>query len=205
MMKLYGPVLSPNVFRPLLAAKHFGVEVELAAVDLRQGEHKSPDYRAINPFGRIPALSDGEFSLFESVAISQYLASTRPGPAWPEDIRVRARISSWMSWGIAHLARGVVLVQFNRLVKPMLGMGDPDPAEIATGEAIVAQEMGIVEEWLGGGRSWLVGAEPTLADLDVAGHFLHQDRIGLSFGPAATDWLARVKAMPAWGAAAAHL
>lgn len=203
-MKLYGPVFSQNVFRPLLVAKHLGIELELVPVAMREGAHKGPEFRCVNPFGRIPALSDGEFCLFESVAISQYIAGSTPNALWPEDARARAQITAWMVWGVTHLTRGIGPVQYNRLVKRLFGMGEPDESEIAAGTAAFNAEVAVLEDWLQT-RDWLVGGALSLADLDVAGMFLHCDKIGLELGPKGTAWLERVKALPAWGAAATHI
>jgi glutathione S-transferase len=206
-MKLYGPAMSQNVFRPLLAAFHCGVPVELAEVAMREGEHKSSAFRSINPFGRIPALQDGEVRLFESVAIAQYIASKADTPAWPKhDDAERARITAWQVWSAAHLAKAIGMVQFERLMKGMFGGGAPDEARIADGLKMFETETGVLDEVLSDGRQWLVGGDhPTLADLDVGGWFLHAAPAGLTLKPHLAAWFERVKALPAWGQAMAHV
>lgn len=202
-MKLYGPHLSNNVFRPLMVAKHVGVEVELVAVSLPAGEHKSDSYRRVNPFGRIPALEDGDFCLFESTAICQYIAAQGPNDIWPDDVKTRARITAWQLWSSAHLVRAVGMIQFNRIFKPMFGMGDPDEAVIVEGERLLEQETAVLEQWLGDGRPWLLGEQMTLADLDAAGQFLHADAAKMAVPDKVRAWVDRAKALPAWSAAAA--
>lgn len=200
-MRIYGPVMSNNVFRPVLIARHIGVALELAPVNLPGGEHKGEAFRQLNPFGRIPALEDEGLCLFESVAIGQYIAGKQPNAVWPDDNGIRARITAWQVWGVAHLARGVGPVQFNRMFRAIFNMGPPDEAAITAGLAVYEQEAGVLEGWLSDGRPWLLGADMTLADLDVAGWFLHADAAGLPMAPHTSAWTGRVRALPAWSAA----
>nr|HMR08323.1 glutathione S-transferase N-terminal domain-containing protein [Polyangiaceae bacterium] len=74
-MKLYHNPLSPNARRALLTAKHAGVALEEVVLDFMKGDHKKPDYLALNPNGMIPTLQDGDFVLSESRVIAQYIAS----------------------------------------------------------------------------------------------------------------------------------
>ncbi len=202
MMKLYGPTLSNNVFRPLLIARHLGLSVETAAVNLPGGEHKGEAYRALNPHGRIPVLVDGDYALWESEAIIHYLAAHKPDAIYPESVQARSTILSWGVWGVAHLVRGIGPVQFQRVFKPMFGAGDPDEAAIEAGMTVYHAEAAVLEERLAGTtHGWLVGENLTVADYDIAGWFLHADAAGLPVAPATAAWLAKVKSTPAWEAA----
>ncbi len=73
-MKLYGFPGSPNTWKVLALAQHAGVPIELVLVDLTKGDQRQPAYLALNPTGRTPALVDGDFVLWESTAILQYVA-----------------------------------------------------------------------------------------------------------------------------------
>lgn len=202
-MKLYGPTLSQNVFRPLLVARHLELDVEVVAVNLPGGEHKGEEYRKLNPFGRIPVLVDGDYQLWESLAISQYFASQAPNALWPDDIRARATIASWQAWSIAHLGRGIGMIQFQRLFKAMFGMGEPDEAIVAQGLTMFEAEVKVLEDrFADTGSGWLVGDGLTLADFDVGGWFLHAEATQLPMPPKTAAWVARLKALPAWNAAA---
>ena len=204
MMQLYGPAFSNNVFRPLMVARHLQLPVEVKALDLIKGEHKGAAFLALNPHGRIPVLVDGDYRLWESRAIMQYLAEQAPNDLWPDDKRARATIASWMFWTSGHLARAVGTVQFERMVKAMFGMGEADPALVDAALASYAAEMRVMEDRLkDGGHDWLVGGGPTLADIDVAGWFMYATEVGLPMEgyPLSVAWLARVKALPAWAEA----
>src|ERR1700761_3221721 len=68
-LKLYINKLSPNVRRVRLTAAALGLKLEEIALDFTKGEHKKPEYLALNPNGAVPTLSDGDFVLTESRAI----------------------------------------------------------------------------------------------------------------------------------------
>ncbi len=201
-MKIYGPVLSNNVFRPLLIAHHLGLPIETVPVNLPGGEHKGDAYRALNPHGRIPVLVDGDYALWESEAIIHYLASQKPDAFYPDDLKARSTILSWGVWGVSHLVRGIGPVQFNRVFKAMFGMGDPDHAAIEAGMAVFTAEAAVLEERLAATtHGWLVGENLSVADYDLAGWFLHAESAQLPIGHATAAWLAKVKSTPAWEAA----
>ena len=101
-MKLYGFPPSPNTWKVRAVAAQLGIKLELQLVDLSKGEQRTPSYLALNPTGRTPTLVDGDFKLWESTAIMQYLASRSTNSLWPNDARVRADIMRWQSWQLQH-------------------------------------------------------------------------------------------------------
>jgi glutathione S-transferase len=133
-MKLYGFAPSPNTWKVRAVAAHLGVPLELEMVDLLKGGSHTPDYLAINPTGRTPALVDGDFKLWESTAIMQYIASRKPNSLWPKDARVQADIARWQSWQLAHFSKEACEpLIFQRLVKKLMNLGAPDEAVVAKG------------------------------------------------------------------------
>ena len=85
-MKLYyAEVLNPQ--KACAVARHLNSPVEFVAVDLARGEQRQPDFLAINPNGKVPALTDGDRSLWESNAIMAYLAEKAGSDLWPHDGR----------------------------------------------------------------------------------------------------------------------
>ena len=101
-MKLYGFPPSPNTWQVRALADYLGVPLEFEFVDLTKGGSRTPAFLAINPTGRTPALVDGDFKLWETLAIMQYVASKKPNALWPNDARIRADITRWQSWNLAH-------------------------------------------------------------------------------------------------------
>ena len=104
-MKLYGFPPSPNTWQVRALASYLGVPLEFEFVDLSKGGSQTPAFLAINPTGRTPALVDGDFKLWETMAIMQYTAGKKPNALWPNDSRMRADITRWQSWTLAHWNR----------------------------------------------------------------------------------------------------
>ena len=80
-MKLYAHPFSNNSMRPQLSLEEKNLDYEYVKVDLFKGEHKKPEYLAINPRGQVPALVDGDVCVYESVAIVHYLEYRYPEPS----------------------------------------------------------------------------------------------------------------------------
>ncbi len=130
-MKLYGSGLSPNVRKPLAVINHLDLDVELIDVKLQAGEHKTPEYLALNPNGKIPCLVDGDFKLWESTAIMQYLADQKPGNSlYPADLQARADINRWMAWSGIHLNKTIGVFVYENMVKKLFGQGGPEQRKI---------------------------------------------------------------------------
>ena len=90
MLKLYVFPPSPRSFKALWAAHHIGIEYELTLIDLSKGAQRTPEYAAINPNSKAPAVEDGGYLLWESNAIVEYFASLKPDSGiLPQDARAR--------------------------------------------------------------------------------------------------------------------
>ena len=89
-MKLYySDTLNPR--KACAVARYLNSPVEFVHVDLAKGEHKTPDYLAINPNGKVPALTDGDLKIWESNAIMCHLARKAGSDLWPRDDDAPAR------------------------------------------------------------------------------------------------------------------
>lgn len=103
-MRLYTFTVTPNNRKVEAFVRHFDLPVEIHHVSFKDRETQSPGYLAINPMGRVPALTDGDFRLWESNAILTYLAASFPETrALPADIRGRADADRWLHWQSCHL------------------------------------------------------------------------------------------------------
>jgi glutathione S-transferase len=78
---------------------------ELVQLDMGAGEHLQAPYLAINPFGKVPGILDGDISLYESGAILLYLAEKYQ--QMPTDLAARAKIYQWVLFGNATLGQGI--------------------------------------------------------------------------------------------------
>ena len=199
-MKLIGFPASPNTWKVRAVAAHLGISLDFELVDLTKGASRTTDYLALNPTGRAPVLIDGDFKLWESNAIMQYLASQKPNLLWPDDARARADIVRWQSWQLAHWSKeGFEPLLFQRIVKQILNLGPPDEATVAAGLEAFNKEVAVLEAHLAKQPN-LAGEEVTLADFSVVAPLFYAERAGLPLAsyPNVSGWFARVAALPCW-------
>lgn len=198
-MKLYYFPPSPNSRKAQAVAIYLGLPVELELVDLQQGHQRTAEFLALNPTGRIPVLQDGDFVLWESTAIMQYLASKVSTPLWPDNAQQRADIMRWQSWQLAHWSRGAQSIQFERFVKKVLDMGDPDPQVLEQAIATFHREAAILDSHLAD-KDYLVGNVLTLADFAVASDLTYATiaQFPLEKYDHIRAWYDRIEALPAW-------
>jgi len=199
-MKFYIFMGSPRAFKVMAVANHLGLDYELQQLDPTKGEHLSPAYAALNPNKRIPTMDDNGFILWESNAITQYLASKKPEAGLlPPDGRARAQVNQWQFWDISSWDPACATIVFERLVKKMLGMGEPDPAKIQEGEQNFHRYAQILNDNLKG-RKFVIGDTLTLADFSL-GAWLNMAQAAL-FPLAPFEeikrWHVSLMELPAW-------
>jgi glutathione S-transferase len=199
-MKLYLHPASPNCVTVLMTAIHSGIALETEFVDLMQGANREPGYLALNPNGRVPTLMDGEFALWESSAIMQYIAAMKPGnPLWPNDERVRADIARWQFWAVCHWAPALQPFVWENLFKRLKGMGGPDAAALVRAEENFHRWAAVLDGHLAA-RDHLVGEALTLADISAAAYLMYAKPacVPLQDCPEIRRWFASIEALPAW-------
>ena len=199
-MKLFFNPMSPNVRRVRLTAAVLGLELEERKLDFAKGEHKNPEYLALNPNGAVPTLVDGDFVLTESRAIMQYLASKKPESGLlPRDEAARADVVRWQFWDASHFSPHLAAFVFEKLIKGMMGMGDPDTRKIDDALANFRRFGAVLNKRLEG-KDYVVGSALTLADLTLASSLMYakQAEIPLAEFPNISAWFSRISAMDAW-------
>src|ERR1700720_481614 len=164
-MKLYLFPPSSRALGIVALKNHLALDCELKPIDLGRGDQLAPEYLALNPNKKMPTLADGEFVLWESNAILFYMAAKRPESGfWPSDMRGQADVLRWLAWESAHWdAESCGMVAFEKASKGLLGLGAPDPAFIARGEANFARFAAVLDDQLKS-RSWIIGDRLTIAD-----------------------------------------
>jgi glutathione S-transferase len=183
-----------------------GITVEQVVVDLFSGAQYAPEFLAINPNHAVPVLVDGDLTLTESSAILKYLADKAGCPAYPTELKARARVNAAMDWfntGFYH-AFGYDVCYEQLLDHYRLADGAARAAVIARGKARAEGYLSVLNDhMLGDGRPWVCGREITLADYLGSGIITLGDITGCGFAhwPNVQAWLARVKARPNWLAA----
>lgn len=94
MIELY-TAATPNGYKVSVALEELGLPYNVHSVDLTSGQQKTPEFLAMNPNGRIPAIVDNGFPVFESGAILMYLAE-KTGKLMPTDAQGRSRVVQWL-------------------------------------------------------------------------------------------------------------
>ncbi|PWB73887.1 MAG: glutathione S-transferase [Holophagae bacterium] len=197
-MRYYYHPGSPNCRKVTAVLDLLEVDAERHIVDLPRGEHLQPAFLAINPNGKVPALVDGEWTIWESNAIIIHLAENAGSDLWPAGER-RLDILKWMFWEQAHLMYAAGVPFFQRVLKPVLGLGPADEQRVAEALASFRRLAKVLDGQLAS-RSFLVGDALTLADLAVASNFSYAELGGLPVGEFGnvTRWLAELDKIPAW-------
>jgi glutathione S-transferase len=198
-MRLYHHPISSNARRALMTAIHLNLPIELAALSLME-ERDRRRLAELNPNGKLPVLVDGDFMLWESCAIMQYLAEQAPGQTlYPQAPQARADVNRWMFWGVQHFAPAVSVLAWENVWKGMSGRGPADVREVARGTQELQRFAAVLDAHLAG-RDWLVGDALTLADFTIAAPLMYRDKAQLPLAPYANiaAWHARVRALQAW-------
>ena len=203
-MKLYGALLSPFVRKVALIAAEKGLACELV---IGSPGNANPEFVAASPFGKIPAIRDGLFTLADSSAISHYLEAKQPAPALlPAEAEARGRAVWFDEFADTILAGAGLKIVFNRLVAPRLLKLPYDEAVAQQGEA----ELPAILAYLEGAApqaGWLAG-EFSLGDVAVASVLRTMTYVGhgpdTAAYPRTAAWYARVSERPAWQAVAAQ-
>ncbi len=199
-MKLYLNPLSPNVRRVRLTAAVLGIDLDEKRLDFAKGEHKTPEYLALNPNGAVPTLVDGEFVLTESRAIMQYLASKKPEAGLlPREDAARADVVRWQFWDASHFSPQLASLAFEKLIKGMMGLGEPDLGKVQEALANFRRFAAVLNKRLDG-KTYLVGSALTLADLTIASSLMYaqQSEAPLSEFPNVKSWFSRVTELDGW-------
>jgi glutathione S-transferase len=199
-MKLYMHPASPNVRAVLMTADLLEMPLDKQLVDAMAGEQSTPAYIKVNPNGLFPVLADGDFVLWETIPIMQYLASKKVGNAlWPEDDRHRADICRWQCWSLAHWAPALRTYIFENMFKRLKGLGEPDSLAIKNGDETYHRFANILDEQLRS-HAYITGAQLTLADLCVSSWLMYATAARIPLEPYANiqRWFELVQSLPAW-------
>lgn len=198
-MKLYYcDTLNPR--KACAVARYLNAPVDYVWVDLAKGEHKTPEFLAINPNGKVPVLQDGDLTLWEANAIMCYLSDKADAALWPHDAR-QIEVMRWLSWDAQHFTRHAGTLYFENMIRPLIGMGAPDAVAVKSATGLFMASAAILDAHLSK-REYLVGDALTVADFATAATLPYADaaRIPLAEFPAIERWHARLQQLPAWRA-----
>lgn len=189
-MKIHHFPLSGHAHRAVLFASLLGLKPELVEVDLAAGEHKQPEFLALNPFGQVPVLEDDGVVIADANAILVYLAKKTGRTDWlPEDPAGAAAVQRWLSVAAGELAYGPCAA---RLIT-VFGYDLNAEEVIARAHVLLAR----LERHLSGSQ-WLAADHPTIADVALYSYLARapEGNVDLSSYAQVRAFLARIEALP---------
>ena len=190
-IKLYRHPLSGHSHRVELLLSLLGLDATLVDVDLAAGEHKRAEFLAKNRFGQVPVLEDGDSVISDSNAILVYLAKRYDaGNTWlPVEPVAAAEVQRFLSNAAGQVAFGPAAA---RLVN-VFGAALDHKRAIEVAHNV----LGVLESHLGG-REWLVGNYPTIADVANYAYIAHapEGDVALDNYPNVRAWLGHIAALP---------
>ncbi|HYD07393.1 MAG TPA: glutathione S-transferase family protein [Reyranella sp.] len=196
-IKIYGPVAS-RAARALWIAHELDIPFEHVPMEMK--DLKTPDYLKVNPNGKVPAMVDGDFKLFESMAINLYLAKRfNKNDLWPASAEDQALCYQWSFWGMTEVEKPLLTILIDMF------MTAPDkrkPEAVAEAQKTLPKPFGVLNAALEG-RDYLLGSSFTVADLNLASICSWAKPIKYDFKPFANTaaWLDRCLSRPAFKAA----
>lgn len=197
-LKIYG-VTGSRAYRTVWMAQELGLDYEQIPVRFDNGETRSPEFLQINPNGHIPAIRDGDLTLWESMAINLYLARKHGKGLWPSSVADEGRAFMWSFWAITEIEPRVLRAAMHRSWLPE---EKRDAAAAAAAEKELGAPLKVLDDALDG-RDYLLGGGFTVADLNLADpvSWTRPARIGLGAFPRVEAWLKRCLDRPAARAA----
>jgi glutathione S-transferase len=192
-LRIYG-IARTRAFRALWIAKELGLDYEHLPIEIGDAGARSPEFLALNPNGRLPFIDDDGFVLFESLAITLYLAKKHPQRGlYPATLQDEAKTWQWSFWAVSEVDRGVNIWSLHAVRLP--------PAERDAGKRDkalkVLQKPFKVLDAAVSKRDYLLGSRFTVADLNVAAVISRAIDMDRSAFPHLKAWLTRCLDRPA--------
>jgi glutathione S-transferase len=188
--KLYGTMLSGNVYKVRLCLALLDLAYEFVPVDLANRAHRADAFLQLNPFGQVPVLTEETLVLRDSQAILVYLAKQYGGGIWlPDDAVEMAKVMQWLSMAANEIEHSFTALRRHFLLKL--------PIDVAKARRIAERLLHVMEHQLQK-QAWLECNHPTIADIAC---FPYIDRaadaeVDLLPYPNVQAWLDRVRQLP---------
>lgn len=189
MLRLHSHPLSTFARRVRIALLEKKIPHELVTVDMAAKQHKSPEYLALNPYGRVPTLEEDGFVVWESTAILEYLELTRPDPPLvPADPRGRALLEMHVKLCDLELARNTSTIIFPKRFLPKERW---DEKAMAQSKVTIEKHLGIVEAQLGA-KQWMVGDRYSMVEVCYTPFVQFLELMEIAPPPAVAAWVERM-------------
>jgi len=198
-LRIYG-IARTRAFRALWVAKELGLDYEHLPIEIGDAGAGAPEFRRLNPNGRLPFIDDDGFVLFESLAITLYLAKKHAsGRLYPATLEGEAKAWQWSFWAIAEVDRGVNIWSLHAVRLPA---AERDAGKRDEALKVLAAPFKVLDAAVTV-QPYLLGNDFTVADLNVAAVISRAIDMDLSALPSLKAWLTRCLERPAARAALA--
>lgn len=191
--RLIGQKQSLNTHKAALMLVMTGTDFDFELIDVLNGDHKSADYEALNPFGRVPALVQGDLILRQTTTILRHLAKQTGQYGWTND-RESYEIENWFGFASDYLSAGLARLRFiNRFLN-----GEPVAIKDHYRPNML-RGLDLLDRYLRD-HDWLACGRPTIAEFAVHPMvFVWPDaEVEISDWPEIGPWLDRFQALPGW-------
>jgi glutathione S-transferase len=196
-LRIYG-IARTRAFRALWMAKELGLDYEHLPIEIGDAGARTPEFLAINPNGRLPVIVDNGFVLFESLAITLYLAKKHSnGTLYPGTLEGEARAWQWSLWAVTEVDRGVNIWSLHAVRLPE---AERDAQKRDEALKVLAAPFKVLDTAVGK-QPYLLGDAFTVADLNVAAVISRAVDMDLRAVPNLRAWLMRCLERPAARAA----
>jgi glutathione S-transferase len=186
-LRIYG-IARTRAFRAIWIAGELGLPYEHVPIEIGAAGARQPDYLAINPNGRLPAIDDGGFILWESLAITLYLAKKHSsGRLYPATLEGEAKAWQWSLWSVQEVDRGVNIWSLHAVRLPP---AERDRERLAQALKVLEPPFRVLDAALADG-GYLLGDAFTVADLNVAAVISRAIDMDLAATPRLQAWLTR--------------
>jgi glutathione S-transferase len=195
MLNIYGSPRSSSG-RCFWCLEEVGEKYDYKPLNFKEKEHKSPEYLKINPNGKAPTLTDGDFVIWESIAINFYLAETYKPELLGLDNKQHGLVHQWSFWGIAELQPPIISTFIQLVFVPKERRNN---GVIEKAAAKIPELLKVLDDALEN-KNYLVGDNFTLADLNVASitSVCSEIKFDLTAYKNIQTWLTRISERPAF-------
>jgi glutathione S-transferase len=194
-MKLYGHPMSTCTRKVLVTLAETATPYELVTLDFAIGEHKQEPHLARQPFGKMPAIDDDGFALYESRAICRYLAE-KAGALVPRDSRDRARMEQWISVEQSYASSPMMKFVFKYVFQR-----PQEAAVLEAAQAEIEHVVSVLDKNLAT-RPYLAGEDFSVADICYLPYveytMLSPLKEVYARFPHFSTWWTRVSERPSW-------
>jgi glutathione S-transferase len=192
----YSETINPR--KACAVAKYLNSPVEFVRVELGKGEHKTEPFTAMNPNQKVPVLDIGARTIWESNAIACFLSRFAGSDLWPQDDR-QVDLIRWLQWDALHFLPATGAFYFQYVIKPMFGLGDPEPAALEESGRNFRRFGAVLNDHLRD-RKFLIGDTLTVADfaVGITLPFAKTAHIPVAEFPEIERWHERLNELPAW-------